>query len=48
MLGYCVVCEKLVPIRRAGRGWDYQIKYFPHEHDRPTGGRCDGTKREIK
>lgn len=43
-----MVCEKLVPIRRASRGWDYQVKYFPVEHENADGVRCDGTKKEIK
>lgn len=50
VLGYCMTCAKLVPIRKGGQKWgSRQAAWFPQEHENPTtGARCDGTKREIR
>ena len=48
-LGYCPVCEKLVPIRQGPQKWGSRERaWYPHEHNAPDGGRCDGYKKEIK
>jgi hypothetical protein len=48
MLGYCLVCEKLVPIRPGPFRWGSRERYWlPVAHEKPDGGNCPGDKKGI-
>ena len=48
-LGYCKLCDKLVPITPAG--WKHSGSrerwWYPVEHDEPGGKPCAGHKKGI-
>jgi len=49
-LGYCPVCEKLVPIRPTvplDRSKWPAMDWKPEPHDAPTGEACPGFRRVI-
>lgn len=54
MLGYCMECKKLTPIRQVRSRWGAQMDYFPLPHDEPRVSddappkRCDGHERAIR
>jgi hypothetical protein len=50
VLGYCMVCEKLVNIRPGSQEWgSRKCHWYPIPHDDPkTGEACGGDKKEIK
>lgn len=49
MLGYCMLCGLLKPIR-PGRSTTFErrVDYYPVQHDGPDDKPCDGHKKAIK
>lgn len=49
-LGYCMTCDKLVPIRAGEQKWgSRECEWYPITHDAPDGKPCtDGPKKPIR
>lgn len=47
-LGYCKLCERLVPIKPGPQKWgSRERQWFPVDHDGPDGQPCPGDKRPL-
>jgi hypothetical protein len=50
VLGYCMVCQRLVPIRPVAQRWgSREREWAPFPHDDPDKpGMCVGTNKTIR